>query len=194
MEERHSHENPMQSVSTKFAIGTFLVIGLLAFLYIRFFSSYSSSTTGDSPTPAIQREAIVRQPVKLRLVTFTTPQNELSFEYPAEWFQHQEREGEWLISDAEATEEAKIRILVSETAAISSPEAELRCTSDCEELATITGHLPVKTVQNSNGTTSRIVAVPAGSKGYMITGTFDQSFSPGIPKVDSIFGTIGIEK
>ncbi len=184
------HENPMQAVSTRFAIGTFIVIGILAFMYIRFFSSYSSSTSSTIPTQSMQREAVVMSPVTQRLATFSTPLSELTFEYPVEWYNRQEREGEWIITDSEASAEADFRLSIIETGEISSPEAILECTEDCEAISIAGSSFPVRTVQNPNGTVSRVIAIPAGLKGYMIHGTFDRKNTKGTQIFDTIYSTI----
>lgn len=181
------------STSNKIALGVFAVFLILAFLYIRFFASYSSaipySTTNADTT--VQQEAITierSQPMS----AFSTDEGAFSFEYPAGWIQQQISESEWNISDTESSESAKITITVEVKEASDSAEPLLGCNNDCKE-ENISSHLFLTKETETNKKVTSSIATVLKERGYVLTAIYPTDDTNTALQVSSIFDSIIVE-
>jgi len=185
----HEHKTHNQNVPARFAIGFFIAIVVLAFLYIQFFANYSSSTTGFSPSPQQQPEAIAINPVAQRFLTFSTPDSDFTFEYPVEWYKIQLSEREWMLVDSKATEEAKLSLSVATQELVSSPEAALRCVGRCDVVVAGKKEFPFKRTELNNLITEEVAV--ATKKGLYILSTQVASDSADLLyQIDYLYSTI----
>lgn len=178
----------------KIAIGIFIAILVVTFLYIRFFATYSSSTASAQPTPSavFANDALIISPAEKSYSSFTSPEGGLFFEYPREWIMTQLSETNWQIIDSDSTESAKLNLTVTLSQTSSDAKTLLGCATDCDEVSISTIPVTRKKIENAENVTRSAAAVKDG-KGYVLEASYPKSDGVIDEAILRVFDTITLE-